>query len=237
MIASRSPSPTPPGRSCPIRARSFGNFGGLGSFQAAQARPNVHEHHRSDPLPRRRRAGVYTVRCSFAFDEPDAVKKGPAKPVVQSRFHLTILERTPERVAKSSTNWSPGPGRRRAGTSLPPSPGRPLRTGDAVPRLVRLAERGPVPRVQRPWVRSPGAHGHSLQRRGDGPAGRRPNHPGGGRGGARGDGETACRQALLAAHARGEAPRGGRRSGGPGPQSRIVPCLCSSARSIGAPRS
>jgi len=39
------------------------------------------------------------ITCSFAFDDPfSASKKEPAQPVVQTRFHLTIVERTPERV-------------------------------------------------------------------------------------------------------------------------------------------
>jgi len=43
--------------------------------------------------------GVYTVSCSFAFDEQWHTKEH-TNPVVNSTFTLTILERTPERVAK-----------------------------------------------------------------------------------------------------------------------------------------
>lgn len=43
--------------------------------------------------------GVYTVSCSFAFDERWHTKEH-TNPVVNSTFTLTILERTPERVAK-----------------------------------------------------------------------------------------------------------------------------------------
>ena len=44
-------------------------------------------------------SGIYTVSCSFAFDER-WVKNEQTNPVVNSTFTLTILERTPERVAK-----------------------------------------------------------------------------------------------------------------------------------------
>ena len=45
--------------------------------------------------------GVYAVACSVPLDGPNMDKKGPAKPVViKSAFRLTILGRTPQRVAK-----------------------------------------------------------------------------------------------------------------------------------------
>src|SRR5208282_3671266 len=43
--------------------------------------------------------GTYTVSCSFAFDERRG-KNEPTNLVVNSTFTLSILERTPERVAK-----------------------------------------------------------------------------------------------------------------------------------------
>lgn len=43
--------------------------------------------------------GRYRVICSFAFDEPYTNIEGPRKPVIESTFPFTILEREPERVA------------------------------------------------------------------------------------------------------------------------------------------
>lgn len=43
--------------------------------------------------------GIYTINCSFAFDERWSQKEA-TNPVVNSTFTLTILERSPERVSK-----------------------------------------------------------------------------------------------------------------------------------------
>jgi HEAT repeat protein len=88
--------------------------------------------------------GVYTVSCSFAFDEP-WVKKEQTNPVVNTTFKLTILERTPERVAKVIDELVAKAqaihGQDLSGTlTLIAHFGRDA----AVPRLARLAESGSV---------------------------------------------------------------------------------------------
>jgi hypothetical protein len=94
--------------------------------------------------------GEYTVTCSFAFDEPYMAKKEPAKPVVNSSFHIAILERTPERVAQildelvtKAESASEANKENLAGAmTLIAQFGQ----EDAVPRLVQLAHKGSVPR-------------------------------------------------------------------------------------------
>ena len=87
--------------------------------------------------------GIYTVNCSFAFDERWG-KKEQTNPVVNSTFTLTIFERTPERVAKVLDELV---ARARAmhGHDLDDTLALIARFGkeDAVPRLTQLAENGP----------------------------------------------------------------------------------------------
>jgi hypothetical protein len=88
--------------------------------------------------------GIYTVSCSFAFDER-WVQKGQTNPVVNSTFKLTILERTPERVAKvldelvAKAQATHGQDLGETLTLIA-SFGK----DDAVPRLAQLAENGSV---------------------------------------------------------------------------------------------
>ena len=89
-------------------------------------------------------SGIYTVSCSFAFDER-WVKKEQTNLIVNSTFTLTILERTPERVAEVLDELvakaAATPGQDLGETlSLIASFGE----DDAVPRLARLAANGPV---------------------------------------------------------------------------------------------
>jgi hypothetical protein len=88
--------------------------------------------------------GVYTVTCSFAFDEHWRQKE-MTNPVVNSTFPLTILERTPERVAQVLDELVA-----KAQTVHGNDLGAPMaliaRFGkdDAVPRLDQLARSGSV---------------------------------------------------------------------------------------------
>jgi HEAT repeat protein len=88
--------------------------------------------------------GIYTVNCSFAFDESWG-EKDQTNPVVNSTFTLTILERTPERVAKvldelvAKVQATHGQSLGET-LSLIASFGK----DDAVPRLAHLAESGSV---------------------------------------------------------------------------------------------
>jgi HEAT repeat protein len=133
------------GKLLPDPRERFGNFGGLGCFQTlkpGQTFTNTIDltHFRTIDA-----AGVYTVSCRFAFDEPGVVKKGLAKPVVESLFHLTILERTPERVAYVLDELV-AKAQSAKDRDLAAVLALIARFGqnDAVGRLVRLAEKGPV---------------------------------------------------------------------------------------------
>jgi HEAT repeat protein len=133
------------GKSLPDPRARFGNFGGLGSFQTlkpGQTFTNTIDltHFRTFDGP-----GVYTVSCRFAFDEPGVVRKGPAIPVVETRFQLTILERTPGRVARVLDGLvaRAQSGKESDVAAVFASIAR-FGQNDAVPRLVRLAEKGPI---------------------------------------------------------------------------------------------
>ena len=88
--------------------------------------------------------GTYTVSCSFAFDEQWGQKES-TNPVVNSTFTLTILERTPERVAKvldelvAKAQAIQGHDRDDILTLIV-SFGK----DDALPRLAKLAQNGPA---------------------------------------------------------------------------------------------
>jgi len=135
------------GKLLPDPREKFGNFGGLGSVQTLKPGQTFTDTIDLTHFRAIDGAGVYDVSCNFAFDESDVVKKGPAKPVVESRFHLTILERTPERVARVLDELV-ARAQSAEGGDLAAALALVARFGqdDAVPRLVRLAERGPVPR-------------------------------------------------------------------------------------------
>jgi HEAT repeat protein len=125
----------------------LGQFGGLGSFETLKPGQTFTSSIDLTHFRKIDSAGVYTVKCRFAFDEDDNVKKGQAKPVVESRFRLTILERTPQRVAEVLDELvakAQSAEERDLGAAL----GLIARFGqeEAVPRLVQLAGRGPVAR-------------------------------------------------------------------------------------------
>ena len=88
--------------------------------------------------------GIYTVNCNFAFDEGWGKKDQP-NPVVNSAFTLTILERTPERVAKVLDELV-AKAQATHGQSLGETHSLIASFGkdDAVPRLAQLAESGSV---------------------------------------------------------------------------------------------
>ena len=88
--------------------------------------------------------GIYTIHCSFAFDEPWGKKEQP-NPVVNSTFTLTLFERTPERVAKV-LNELGAKAQAMHGHDLDETLALIARFGkkDAVPRLAQLAENGPI---------------------------------------------------------------------------------------------
>jgi len=88
--------------------------------------------------------GIYTVSCSFAFDER-WVKKDQTNPVVNSTFKLTILERTPERVAKVLDELV-AKARATHGQNLGETLTLIASFGkdDAVPRLAQFVENGSV---------------------------------------------------------------------------------------------
>jgi hypothetical protein len=88
--------------------------------------------------------GIYAVNCSFQFDERGSGKE-TANPVVTSTFTLTILERTPERVAEVLDELA-AKAQAARGRDLPDTLARIARFGkdDAVPRLAQLTEDGPV---------------------------------------------------------------------------------------------
>ncbi|HTY86272.1 MAG TPA: HEAT repeat domain-containing protein [Candidatus Acidoferrum sp.] len=88
--------------------------------------------------------GVYRIGCKFAFDE-HRIQKRPTNPVVGSTFTLTILERTPERVARvldelTDRAWTV------RGEDLNETLELTARFGrnEAVPWLAQLAGTGPV---------------------------------------------------------------------------------------------
>lgn len=76
------------------------DFGGISSYElvtpggASFSRAIALDDFRTIPGP-----GKYSVSCRYALDEPHTNKEGPKKPVIESSFRFTILERTPERVA------------------------------------------------------------------------------------------------------------------------------------------
>lgn len=88
--------------------------------------------------------GIYTISCSFAFDD-HMVKEGPSNPIVRSTFKLTILERTPERVAEVLDELAD-----KVKTAHGQDLGNTLALianfgkDEAIPRLAKLAENGPV---------------------------------------------------------------------------------------------
>ena len=86
--------------------------------------------------------GIYTVNCNFAFDEGWG-KKDQTNPVVNSTFTLTILERTPERVAKVLDELV-SKAQAIHGQNLGETLALIARFGkdDAVPRLVQLTKNG-----------------------------------------------------------------------------------------------
>jgi hypothetical protein len=90
--------------------------------------------------------GIYTVNCSFAFDE-HLSQKETANSVVHSTFTLTILERTSERVSKVLDELA-AKAQSVQGHDLDETLALIARFGrdDAVPRLAQLAESGTVER-------------------------------------------------------------------------------------------
>lgn len=88
--------------------------------------------------------GTYTVSCNFAFDERFG-KKESTNPVVNSAFTFSILERTPERVAKVLDELV-AKAQATHGQDLSETLALIASFGkdDAVSRLAQLAENGPV---------------------------------------------------------------------------------------------
>ena len=88
--------------------------------------------------------GIYTVTCSFAFDDGWS-QKVSINPVVTATFTLTILQRTPRRVAKVLDELV---AKTQAihGDDLGETLALIARFGkdDAVPRLAQLARNGPL---------------------------------------------------------------------------------------------
>ena len=122
------------------------NFGGIMSQQnltAGKTFTNIIDLSRFRTIPG---AGTYSIECNFAFDSW-AGAKGPSKPEVSSRFPLVLLERTPERV-KQILDELVATAQLAQETDLGPALAQIVQFGqdEAVPRLVGLAEKGPVPR-------------------------------------------------------------------------------------------
>ncbi|MFO0915022.1 MAG: HEAT repeat domain-containing protein [Pirellulales bacterium] len=93
------------------------------------------------------RPGDYQVSCTFALDDHDFNRQGPAKPVVTSNFQLRILERTPERVT-SVLDRMVDQLQSARDEDLPRLMSYMVefdREG-AESRLIRLAQQGPLPR-------------------------------------------------------------------------------------------
>ena len=90
--------------------------------------------------------GRYTVACGFALGGDGTAQTRQSKPVVRSRFQLTILARTPERVAKVLDELV-AKARSAPERDIGEAMARIARFGldNAAPRLIALARQGPLP--------------------------------------------------------------------------------------------
>lgn len=96
-----------------------------------------------------REPGDYAIDCSFALSEPYARQSNAALPVVKTSFSLSLLERTPQEVARvldehAAKVESAGTNRAELTDALDRM--AVFGQDDAVPRLARFAENGPVAR-------------------------------------------------------------------------------------------
>jgi hypothetical protein len=81
------------------KADNWGMGGGLGNF--VQLQPGQFFTNEIDVAQFRvlDKPGVYTIDCSFAFDDRGPAQTNQPMPAVHSRFELKLLDRTPESVA------------------------------------------------------------------------------------------------------------------------------------------